>query len=113
MAPSQTVSPLSVRRIRTYRVAMASGMYVRVPRGLADSLEEDGFRMAGTERGIEVYANATEMVLGASADLVTVFVGRHEISRFIAHIWALAHRRKPIQQHDMTVLVERDGRRVR
>ena len=67
---------------------MAVGMYVKVPEEVAKSLAEDGFRMAGAERGIELYA---ETILAASANMVTVFAGRHEIARFTAHL--LAQRR--------------------
>jgi len=55
---------------------MTTGMYVKVPEPLAESLTEDGFRIAGTERGIELYVNAAGMLLGASANLVTFAVAR-------------------------------------
>lgn len=58
---------------------MADGVYVKVPKDLADCLVEDGFRQAGTERGIE-------SVLSDVANLVTVLVGSHEISRFVRHL---------------------------
>jgi hypothetical protein len=90
-------------------------MYVKVPGPLGESLAEDGFRIVGNERGIELYVNGAEMLLGATANLVTVLVGRHEISRFIIHLWASARGRKPIHsahQDGMTAVVERGGRRV-
>lgn len=84
---------------------MVDGVYVRVPKDLADYLAEDGFRSAGIERGIET-------VLTDSANLVTVLVGSHEISRFIGHLWAaVRHRRKSVNS-GVKVIVERDGRRL-
>jgi len=91
---------------------MTTGMYVKVPEPLAESLTEDGFRIAGTERGIELYVNAAGMLLGASANLVTMLVGRHEISRFIGHLWASVRGRQAVNDHNMTVVLEKDGRRV-
>jgi hypothetical protein len=88
---------------------MAAGMYVKVPEELAESLAEDGFRMAGVARGIELYA---ETILAASANLVTVFVGRHEIARFVAHLLAPlrgGNRRTP---DGLRIVVERGGQRV-
>ncbi len=80
-------------------------MYVKVPEELADSLADDGFRLAGTERGVELYA---ETLLTTSANLVTVLVGSHEISRFIRHLWASARHRAPGSK----VVLERGGRRM-
>lgn len=59
---------------------MAASVYVKVPEDLADRLAEDGFRIAGTERGVELLAD--------TANLVTVQLGSHEISRFVGHLWA-------------------------
>jgi hypothetical protein len=84
-------------------------MYVKVPEPLAESLAADGFRVAGPERGIELYA---ETFLAASANLVTILVARHEISRFVAHVWACARRRAPAQRHSLTVVLEQDDRRL-
>lgn len=86
-------------------MAMTAGMYVKVPEDLADSLADDGFRLAGTERGVELYA---ETLLTTSANLVTVLVGSHEISRFIKHLWASARHRAPGSK----VVLERGGRRM-
>jgi hypothetical protein len=87
---------------------MAVGMYVKVPEEVAKSLAEDGFRMAGAERGIELYA---ETILAASANLVTVFVGRHEIARFIGHLLAPLRGRSRAPQ-GLRIVVERGGQRV-
>lgn len=59
---------------------MTAGMYVKVPEDLADCLADDGFRVAGTERGAET-------LLADSANLVTVLVGSQKISRFVGHLW--------------------------
>ena len=87
---------------------MAVGMYVKVPEEVAKSLAEDGFRMAGAERGIELYA---ETILAASANLVTVFVARHDIARFIGHLLAPLRGRGRTPQ-GMRIVVERGGQRV-
>jgi hypothetical protein len=84
---------------------MADGVYVKVPKNLADDLDRDGFRIAGTERGIET-------VLADSANLVTVLVGSHEISRFVGHLWAAARRHGNSPGSGVKLIVERDGRRV-
>jgi len=84
---------------------MADGIYVKVPKDLADCLVEDGFREAGTERGIE-------SVLSDVANLVTVLVGSHEISRFVSHLWAAVRRRRNSPSPGVKLIVEREGRRV-
>lgn len=83
-------------------------MYVKVPEEVAKSLAEDGFRMAGAERGIEL---SVETLLAASANLVTVFVGRHEIARFIAHLMARLGGRGHTAQ-GVRIVVERGGQRL-
>lgn len=87
---------------------MPVGMYVKVPEEVAKSLAEDGFRMAGAERGVELYA---ETILAASANLVTVFVGRHEIARFIGHLFSPLRGRSRAPR-GMRIVVERGGQRV-
>jgi hypothetical protein len=84
---------------------MADGAYVKVPRDLADRLVEDDFREAGTERGID-------SVLADSANLVTVLVGSHEISRFVGHLWTTIRLRRNSPSPGVKVIVERGGRRV-
>lgn len=84
---------------------MAAGFYVKVPEDLADCLAADGFRAAGTERGVET-------LLADSANLVTVLVGSHEISRFARHLWASARGRRNSPHSGVKVIVEHDGRRV-
>ena len=84
---------------------MADGVYVKVPKDLADCLVEDGFRETGTERGIE-------SVLADVANLVTVLVGSHEISRFVAHLWATVRRRRKSDSPGVKLIVEREGRRI-
>jgi hypothetical protein len=64
---------------------MVAGAYVNVPEGLGESLISDGFRKAGVERGVDV-----GWALSAGANVITIFVARHEIARFIAHLWARA-----------------------
>lgn len=91
---------------------MTVSAYVRVPEQLAESLSDDGFRTAGIVRGAEVYVDVAAAVVGTGANLVTVLVARHEISRFIAHLWAVSHHRAPGDKHNMTVVVERGSRRV-
>ena len=86
---------------------MVAGTYVNVPESLSESLVSDGFRKAGVERGIDA-----GWALAAGANLVTIFVGRHEIARFIAHLWASARRRVPIHQHESMVVLQPDDRRV-
>jgi hypothetical protein len=70
-----------------------------------DHLDRDGFRIAGTERGIET-------VLADSANLVTVLVGSHEISRFVGHLWAAARRHRNSPSPGVKLIVEQDGRRI-
>lgn len=84
---------------------MADGVYVKVPKDLADRLAEDAFREAGTERGIEP-------VLSDAANLVTVLVGSQEISRFVAHLWAAVRHRRNSASPGVKLVVEREGRRV-
>jgi hypothetical protein len=55
---------------------MVAGVYVEVPEQLADSLITDGFRRSGFRRGIDPVA-----AISAGANLVTIFVARHEIVR--------------------------------
>jgi len=84
---------------------MADGVYVKVPKDLADCLVEDGFRSAGTERGVEA-------ILADGANLVTVLVGSHEISRFARHLWAAVRRRRNSPSPGVKLIVERGGRRI-
>jgi hypothetical protein len=90
---------------------MASGVYVAVPKDLANCLIDDGFSPAGAKRGIE-------NVLADSANLVTVLVGSHEITRFVQHLWTSARRRGTGSDSGATVvsearvIIERDGRRM-
>ena len=46
-----------------------------------------------------------------AANLVTILVGRHEIARFIAHMWAHAPGHES-DRHDLRVALERDGQRL-
>lgn len=62
---------------------MAAGGYVVVSQKLADTLIADGFRKDGFRHGVPLTA------LSAAANLVSVFVARHEIARFVAHLWAI------------------------
>ena len=55
---------------------MVAGVYVEVPEQLADSLITDGLRRSGFRRGIDPVA-----AISAGANLVTIFVARHEIAR--------------------------------
>jgi hypothetical protein len=84
---------------------MAAGFYVQIPPDLADCLAEDGFRIVGPPRGIET-------LLADSANLVTVLVGSHEISRFIRHLWASMRRNKATPESGAKVTIEHNGRRV-
>lgn len=80
-------------------------MYVKVPGDLANCLADDGFRVAGTERGAET-------LLADSANLVTVLVGSHEISRFVGHLWASIRGRRNSRDGGVKVIVENKGRRL-
>jgi hypothetical protein len=90
---------------------MTTGVYVTVPTDLANRLADDGFSLAGGKRGIET-------VLADSANLVTVLVGSHEITRFVQHLWTSARRQRAVSDSQATavsearVIIERDGRRV-
>jgi hypothetical protein len=109
--------PLCVRNARTYGHIMATGVYVTVPEDLANCLADDGFRRTGAKRGIET-------VLADGANLVTVLVGSHEITRFARHLWTFARRREPAPDSPTSeapgtsggsgakVIVEGGGRRV-
>lgn len=83
---------------------MGAGFYIKVQRDLADSLADDGFRLAGTERGAET-------LLADSANLVTVVVGSHEISRFVKHLWTAVRGRRN-SRGTAKVVVENHGRRI-
>jgi len=86
---------------------MAVGVYVNVPEPLADSLARESFRKAGIKRGID-----PGWALAAGANLVTIFVGRHEIAKFVARLWAAARGRAAIRTHDSMVVIEHGDRRV-
>ena len=98
---------LSVPGICAYRVTMASGVYVEVPKQLADTLIMDGFRKAGVRHGVDPLS-----ALSAGANLVSIFVARHEIARFVAHLWALARGHVPNREHNSMVIFEHRGQRV-
>jgi hypothetical protein len=86
---------------------MAVGVYVNVTEQLADSLAGDGFRPAGIKRGID-----PGWALAAGANLVTIFVGRHEIAKFVARLWAAARGRAATGTHDSIVIIEHGDQRV-
>jgi hypothetical protein len=86
---------------------MAVGVYVNVTEPLADSLARDGFRQAGIKRGID-----PGWALAAGANLVTIFIGRHEIAQFVGRLWAAARGRPAIRTHDSMVVIEDGDRRV-
>jgi hypothetical protein len=86
---------------------MVAGVYVDVPEQLADSLITDGFRRFGFRRGIDPVA-----AIPAGANLVTIFVARHEIARFVAHLWAAARGRAANRNHESMGVFEHRGRRV-
>jgi hypothetical protein len=102
---------LSVENGRAYCPIMATGVYVTIPEDLANCLVDDGFNPAGARRGIET-------ALADSANLVTVLVGSHEMTRFVRHLWTSARRRSAASDSGATavsesrVIIERDGRRV-
>jgi len=86
---------------------MTAGLYVNVHGPLADSLIRDGFRQAGIKRGID-----PGWALAAGANLVTIFVSRHEIAQFVVRLWAAARGRPAIRAHDSMVIIEHGDRRV-
>jgi hypothetical protein len=86
---------------------MVAGVYVEVPEQLADSLITDGFRRSGFRRGIDPVA-----AISAGANLVTIFVARHGIARFVAHLWAAARGRAANRDHESIAVFEHRGRRV-
>jgi hypothetical protein len=86
---------------------MAPGGYVVVPQKLADTLIADGFRKGGFRRGVDPLT-----ALSAGANLVSIFVARHEIARFAAHLWAAARGHAANREHDSMVAFEHRGRRV-
>src|SRR6185437_9590510 len=86
---------------------MVAGVYVEVPEQLADSLITDGFRRSGFRRGIDPVA-----AISAGANFVTIFVARHEIARFVAHLWAAARGRAANRDHESMGVFEHRGRRV-
>jgi hypothetical protein len=86
---------------------MVAGVYVEVPEQLADSLIRDGFRRSGFRRGIDPVA-----AISAGANLVTIFVARHGIARFVAHLWAAARGRAANRDHELMVVFEHRDRRV-
>jgi hypothetical protein len=86
---------------------MAPGVYVEVPEQLAGTLTADGFRRSGFRRGIDPLS-----AISAGANLVTIFVARHEIARFVAHLWAAARGHAANREHESMVVFEHRGRRV-
>jgi hypothetical protein len=85
---------------------MTVGFYAKVPKDLADRLIADGFREAGSPRGIET-------AIADGANLVTVLIGAHEISRFIGHLWTSMRHDKPVpDQSGSKVIIEHDGQSV-
>ena len=86
---------------------MVGGVYVEVPEQLADTLITDGFRKAGVRHGVDPLS-----ALSAGANLVCIFVARHEIARFVAHLWALARGRAADREHNSMVVFEHRGQRV-
>lgn len=86
---------------------MAVGVYVNVTEPLADSLAGDGFRQAGIKRGID-----PGWALAAGANLVTIFVARHEIAKFVERLWAAARGSPAFGTHDSMVIIEHGDRRV-
>ncbi|MEV6636783.1 hypothetical protein AB0M54_39210 [Actinoplanes sp. NPDC051470] len=76
---------------------MASGMYVEVPRELRADLEELDIVVSGPHRGavadVLVSIGVVGGALGATADVVTVLMGRAEVTRLARRIWARARRR--------------------
>jgi hypothetical protein len=68
---------------------MVASVYVEVPEQLADSLITDGFRRSAPRRGIDPLS-----AISARADLVTIFVARHEVARFVARRAAARGRRR-------------------
>jgi hypothetical protein len=63
---------------------MAADGYVVAPQKLADILIADGFRKGGFRHGVDPLT-----ALSAGVNLVSIFVARHEIARFVAHLWAI------------------------
>jgi hypothetical protein len=86
---------------------MVASVYVEVPGQLADTLAADACRESGFRRGIDPHT-----AISAEANLVTIFVARHEIVRFVEHLWAAARGRTADREHDSTVAFEHRGRRV-
>jgi hypothetical protein len=68
---------------------MAAGGYVVVSQKLADTLIADGFRKDGFRKDGFRHGVDPLTALSAGANLVSVFVARHEIARFVAHLWAI------------------------
>jgi hypothetical protein len=87
---------------------MAPGCYVLVPEDLGRLLVEDGFSESGFTRGAETWA---EVGVSTTANLVTIFVARHEVARFVSHLWDHA-RRRGSDHHQTRIVAERDGRRL-
>jgi hypothetical protein len=88
---------------------MAVGVYVEVPQELADLLVDDGFRRAGTKRGIDM-VDGIQIATGVGANLVTILLARHQIPRFVKRLWAFARGRK--SGGGAKLVIEVDGRRV-
>jgi hypothetical protein len=99
------------KNLWTYCLIMGTGVYVTVSEDLANRLLDDGFSQAGGKRGAGT-------VLADGANLVTVLVGSHEITRLVRHLWMSAHRRGAAFDSgasaisETRVIIERDGRRV-
>lgn len=82
---------------------MFENIYVELPRSVAESLIDDGFLRAGAARGLSEILAATQVVisfLGGAVDATTIVVARHDIARFVRHLWRHAwHQQGNVGDH--------------
>jgi hypothetical protein len=86
---------------------MASGVYVQVPQDLADILKDDDFVVAGGTWGA---ASDALIVVGTSvgigAQLTTVLLARHDLARFVRHVWAWTTRRRDGADRELEIRIK-------
>lgn len=90
------------------------GTYVDIPRDLQADLEELEIELAGHPRGPATDAlvaiTVTGSALGASADLVTVLMGRAEITRLARRLWGRVRNRE--ESTRVVLNIRRDSTRL-
>jgi hypothetical protein len=94
-----------------YDADMVASMYVGVPQELADHLVEDGFRVAGVKRGVDL-VEVTQVATGLGANFVTILLARYQIPTFVRRLWKSARRGTTTGRIGAQVVIELEGERT-